>query len=295
LFNIMIISNAYKFTHFFSLSEKPSIESKGILHKISTIFLGPKIYKSLVVDSLHIKHDTIQFKSSDSLLIESWYIPNSKNIGTVILFHGHGANKSYLIPQAHFFYSLGYNVYMPDFRAHGNSAGETCSLGMIEYIDVQDAYNFIQQKGEKNIILYGISFGASTLLKAMEANTIKPNKIILEMPYSTLLSGIKGKLRIMGLPEQPLSVLLAFWIGTELGTWAFNFKPVEYAKMVHCPVLLQWGILDPRVTEKETNEIFKNLASHNKFLVKYVYAAHENLLIKEKQKWENTVIDFLNK
>ena len=295
LLNIMMISNVYKFTHFFALSEKPAIESTGLLHKISTIFLGPKIYKSIVVDSLQIKHDTIQYNSSDSLLIESWYLPNNKNIGTIILFHGQGSNKSYLIPQAQFFYALGYNVFMPDFRAHGNSAGETCSFGLYESIDVQDAFNFIRNKGEKNIILYGISLGASTVLKAMEAYPIKPTKIIIDMPFATLLSGIKGKLRIMHIPEQPFSVLLAFWGGTELGTWAFSFKPVEYAKMVHCPVLLQWGILDPRVTEQETNDIFKNLASHNKYMVKYMYAAHENLLKKEKQKWENTVIDFLNK
>ena len=56
---------------------------------------------------------------------------------------------------------------------------------------------------------------------------------------------------------------------------------------------MQWGINDPRVTETETNTIYKNLASHDKFLMKYIQSGHQSLCKNENAKWMSTVGDFL--
>lgn len=298
--NVMTAFQAYKFTHFYAGIPKPKKpEEMNIGEKASAIFFGVKYPKSVVVDSLLVPHETVSMKTEDSLKLEGWYL-NSQfddtvkpNIGTIIMFHGHGSSRSGIIKEAEAFYNIGYNVLMIDFRAHGNSEGSVCTVGYVEDKDVKAAYNYVKAKGEKNIILYGISLGAATIMKAISDYDLKPNKVILEMPFGSLVDATKGRLHIMHLPQQPLATLLTFWGGTEQGFWAFDHKPWDYATKINCPVLLQWGINDPRVTEEETNHIFKNLASHDKMLIKYANSGHESLCKKETEKWMRTVTGFL--
>ena len=304
LVNLMVIFQAYHFTHFYTNISKPkSIEEMNVTEKATAVLLGVKIPKSKVVDSLQVAHSIVSLHTDDGLTLEAWenaFVPESSGIlgfkkkGTVILFHGHGSSKSAIIREAEAFNTLGYNILMVDFRAHGNSEGNVCTIGVAEAKDVKAAYDYIEQKGEKNIILYGISLGASTALHAIALYHLKPARLILEMPFGSLYDAVKGKIRMMKLPEQPLSALLTFWGGTEHLFWAFNMKPFEDARFVNCPVLLQWGLNDNRVTVNETNLIYRNLASHDKLLMKYVLSGHESLLKKEPVKWMKTVGDFLN-
>jgi esterase/lipase len=90
-----------------------------------------------------------------------------------------------------------------------------------------------------------------------------------------------------------MSTLLTFWGGVEQGNWGFDLRPADFASKVNCPVLLQWGVSDPRVTESETNEIYKKLASHDKFLMKYIQSGHQSLCKNENTKWMSTVGEFL--
>jgi esterase/lipase len=296
LLNIMAAFHAYKFTHFYAGIPAPKkSEQMSASEKASAIFLGVKYAKSLVVDSFQIKHDTIYIKTSDSIKLESWYAKVDSNAkGTILLFHGHGGNKSGIIREATAFHNMGWNVVMTDFRAHGNSEGEICTIGFDEAKDVKAVYEYVKTSGEKNMVLWGISLGASTILSAVNQFNIKPNKIILEMPFGTLMEGVKGRLRTMHIPENPMSTLLTFWGGVEQGNWAFDFRPQDFASKVNCPVLLQWGMNDPRVTETETNTIYKNLASHNKFIMKYAQSGHQSLCKNENAKWLSTVSGFLN-
>jgi pimeloyl-ACP methyl ester carboxylesterase len=181
-----------------------------------------------------------------------------------------------------------------DFRAHGNSAGNICTIGYDEEKDVKAAYEYIAAKGERNIVLWGISLGAATITRAMAIhNDIKPSKVILEMPFGSLYEAVKGRLRTMHLPEEPFSSLLTFWGGVEQGFNAFDHDPSEYAKRVHVPVLLQWGRHDARVSEAETTAVFNNLGTNKKRLVVYEQTGHQSLLKNEPEKWEKEVSKFL--
>jgi esterase/lipase len=296
LLNIMAAFHAYKFTHFYAgipPAKKP--EQMSFSEKASAIFVGVKYSKSKVVDSFQVKHETITLKTKDSVRLESWYAKADSNAkGTVVMFHGHGSSKSGMIKEATAFHEMGWNVLMTDFRAHGNSDGAICTIGYDESKDVKAAYDFVKASGENNIVLWGISLGASTILSAMDQFNIKPNKLILEMPFGTLKEGVTGRVKMMHIPAEPMSTLLTFWGGIEQRNWAFDFRPQDFASKVNCPVLLQWGSNDPRVTQAETNTIYKNLASHDKFLMIYVKSGHQSLCKNENTKWMSTVVGFLN-
>lgn len=296
LINLIAAFHAYKFTHFYTDAapvKKPEQMSGG--EKLKAIVFGIRYPKSKVVDTLGIPHDTIFLKTMDSVRLESWFAPKDSAKGTMLMFHGHASSKSGIIAEARKLYEMGYQVMLTDFRAHGNSDGNTTSIGIYESKDVKAAYDYIKSKGAKNIIIWGISMGAATALKAIDEFGIKPDKLILEMPFGSLHSAVQGRMKTMGLPAEPLSTLLTFWGGVELGSWAFNHKPAKYALKVNCPVLLQWGAGDKRVTEDETNTIFGNITSHDKVMIKYLQSGHESLFKREKGKWVSVMSYFLNK
>jgi alpha-beta hydrolase superfamily lysophospholipase len=293
--NIAAAFYAYKFTHFYDPENEvvKKYDAKTSWEKIKDALTGRhsiKLKNTVIPDSTF---QTEYLTTKDNLKLEGWYIKtDSIAKGTVLLFHGHGGNKSGVINEAQEFLKMGYNTFLLDFRAHGSSEGNICTLGYYESEDVKLAYDYIKNKGEKNIVLWGISMGAATIIKTINDSSIRPSKIILEMPFGSLLQAAEGRTKIMGLPPEPIATLITFWGGTEQGFWAFGMKPSEYAKKINCPVLLQWGKNDPRVSRAEIDAIYNNI-SDSKKLVVYDSCAHESLCNRENEKWINEVKNFL--
>jgi len=295
LLNIITAFHAYKFTHIYEREEVAvkRNEDKTAWDKTSEILFGAKVakQKNIAPDSAF---ETIALATKDGIKLEAWYIKTTMAAkGTVVLFHGHISKKSSVMDEAEGFRKLGYNTLLVDFRAHGGSGGNTCSIGYFESEDVKLGYDYIKAKGEKNIVLWGISMGAAAITKAINDYALQPSKIILEMPFATILQAAEGRIKMMGLPAEPLSTLVLFWGGVETGFWAFGMKPSEFAKKITVPVLLQWGRKDPRVTQEETDLVYKNLAG-KKQLVVYENSGHQSLCSNEHDKWMASVSSFLN-
>ena len=294
LLNVMTAFHAYKFTHFYEEKGLKRIkpEQMSIGDKVEAMFLGVKYPKSVNALIPQIPYETVQLATEDKLKIEAWHCRQPAQKGTVILFHGHGSCKSKVLPEAMYFYSLGYNIFLVDFRAHGGSQGNTSTIGYEEAEEVKLAYDYVGQN-EKNIILWGISLGAATITHAISKYELKPSKVILEMPFGSLLDAVKGRVKTMGLPAQPISSLLTFWGGTEQGFWAFSHNPCDYAASIKCPTLIQWGRNDARVTKEEQTCIYNAIASKNKKLVEYENSGHQSLFANETPKWEQEISGFL--
>lgn len=296
LLNIVAAFHAYKFTHFYPGNEveRKAPEKMNWWDKTKAIVVGVPFAKSVNGPAPDNTYNKIQFKTADSAMIEGWYRVQPHPKGTVILFHGHGASRSRILAEEQFMFRSGFNTLSIDFRAHGGSSGNVCTIGYTEAYDVKAAYDYVGKQGEKHVVMWGISLGAATISRALsEFPSIKPDRVILEMSFGSLEQAVKGRVRMMGLPEQPVAGLLTFWGGAEQGFWAFNHDPVEYVKKIECPVLFQWGAKDPRVTKQETEELYSNCASKNKKLVIYEQAGHESLYKKESAKWEKEVGAFL--
>ncbi|MFT3979578.1 MAG: alpha/beta hydrolase [Ferruginibacter sp.] len=293
LLNVVVFCHAYKFTHFYEPGEvtiKPAAEKNGWDKTKEMLFgINAVKQKNTAPDTAY---QTIYLTTGNGLKLEAWVINTDSARGTVALFHGHGSKKSSLLPEAAVFRSLGYNTVLLDFRAHGNSQGNTCTIGYKEAEDVKLLYDYIAGTGEKNIILYGVSLGAATISKAIYDYNLKPAKVILDMPFASLTQAVTGRLKMMHVPPQPIGTLLTFWGGVQNGFWAYNLKPYEYVQKIECPVLLQRGKLDQRVTQEETELIYQHIHSAKKMVI-YDDAAHESLCNKEHTKWVGEVSAFL--
>ena len=293
LINVILVNQAYHLTHFYEHGTVDSIKEQttGFFGQAKVVLLGLKQQKLIgtVPDSAY---SDIKLKTKDSLSLNAWLIrvPHSK--GTIAIFHGNGSEKSANLSQSDAFNEMGYSTLLLDFRAHGKSEGNTCTIGYREAEDVKLAYDFLKNNGEKHILLYGISMGAATITKAIADYDLTPDKVILEMPFASLKETAEGKLKAAKLLSKPLGSLLTFWGGVINGFWAFNMEPKEFVKKIKCPVLLQWGKKDQGVTEIEINEIYKNISSKKKLVV-YEQSGHENLCENEPDKWEDEITEFL--
>jgi uncharacterized protein len=294
LVNIILAIQTNRMMYFGDNPNKIPRKKLGDITTSEKIF-GLKQLKRPVNDSFSIPHDTVHL-TSEGFDLESWYAHHDANSrGFALLFHGFGSCKEETTRSATFFYNQGYDVLLTDFRAHGNSSGNESMGGYVENKDVVTAYRFAESKGAKNIIMWGVSMGAASILNAVANDDLKPTKIFLDCPYASFLDGTKGFLRMIHAPETPLAHLMLFWGSVEKGAWAFNNQPKEYAKKVTMPTLLMRGAKDVRVSQAETELIFNNLAAKDKQLVIFDNSPHGALIKFEKEKWEGVVKAFLDK
>ncbi|WP_128544427.1 alpha/beta hydrolase [Larkinella soli] len=296
LLNIILAFQAYRFTYFYDnpnliRTRKASEYSTG--EKIEGALFGMKFLKPVVGAKPTVPFETVKLTNELGQRLEAWFIPAENPRGTVILCHGHAQTRSNILPETEYFHQLGFNTLSFDFRAHGNSGGNICTIGYDETSDLKAAYTFVERSHEKNIILWGVSMGAATILKAVPEFNLKPTRVILECPFASLYDAVEGRLRSMHVPPHPVSELLMVWGGLERSMWSFGFQPAEYARSLSMPVLLNWGAKDPRVLRDETEEIFANLVSSQKQLVVFENSGHESYCVREGAKWKETIGGFL--
>lgn len=293
--NVIAAFHAWKFTHFYAPGtfRNKLPEQMSVLEKAKMLLFGVRLSKSTLKHTPDVRYETIHLTTGNGLQLEGWWMPISSSKGTIILFHGYGGSKDGPIPEAEYFQRLGYNTLLMDFRAHGNSDGKVCTVGYNEAEDVMLAYNFVQQKGEKHILLWGVSMGAAAILRAVPTYHLHPDKVILECSFATLTDAVKGRMRAVGLPGSPFSQLLTFWGGIENGFWGFRHNPEDYAQHITMPALVCWGLHDSRVTQQETNSIYRHLGTKKKQLVIFEDSGHQSFCRKEGAKWKQHVREFL--
>ena len=285
--------HAYKFTHFDSTTKNKTKHAKDLSfgQKLQALFFGINNPRPETRKIPNEKFETIKLKSNKA--IECWLIKTGTTKGFVILFHGYGGEKSSMLDKADIFLSLGYNTLLVDFMGSGGSDGNQTTIGFHEAEEVKTAFEYLEDQGETNIILFGTSMGAAAIMKAQNDYNLKVNSIIIECPFGTMLETVQARFSSMNVPHFPMAHLLVFWGGVQNDFNAFKHNPAEYAKSISCPVLLLSGEKDDRVSMKEIRRIFTNLKGIKK-LKTYPLAGHENYLNNYKIEWINDIKTFVN-
>lgn len=144
----------------------------------------------------------------------------------------------------------------------------------------------------QKVVLYGMSMGAAAITRAIALQEVKPDAIILESPFDSLLNTVRDRFQAMRLPAFPAADLLVFWGGVQYGFNEFAHNPSDYARAIKCPTLLLYGKQDRRVKMSEVNILFKNLGGP-KQLVSFAAAGHESLIAADADRWKQNMAQFL--
>jgi len=297
LLNVIAYRHAYammNFTKERKQTKKP--EALSFPQKMVVLLTGvniPKPQNDTTPADFSLSFETHQISIEDNLQLEAWYIPHPDPKGVILLFHGYAASKTSLLPEAKAFKELGYAAFLIDFRGSGGSDGYQTSIGYAEADDVAAAFEYVRQRSpDQPIILYGQSMGSVAILRAIYANNVQPNAIIVEAIFDRMLSTVENRFSTMGMPSFPGAHLLVFWGGFQQRYSGFGHNPVDYAADVLYPTLMLHGTDDPRVTIEQARSVYNNLSGRKQF-EKLVGVGHESYLAADPDQWRRSISEFL--
>ena len=133
------------------------LESAGVFFPSRDMAVNPSV--------MGLPWEDVYFKTRDNVTLNGWFFKNPHARSTIIFAHGNAGNMSDRLFKVKFFYDLGLNVFIFDYRGYGKSEGKPSEAGI--YLDAQGAYDYLQSRGDvnmKNIILYGASIGGAVVI-----------------------------------------------------------------------------------------------------------------------------------
>jgi alpha-beta hydrolase superfamily lysophospholipase len=191
------------------------------------------------------------------------------------------------------FHDLGFTAMLIDFRGCGGSDGGTTTLGYQEAQDVAAAVRFARVRGLPGpLIVYGQSMGGAALLRSIAVLEVRPDGVILESVFASMLGAVRNRFSLMQVPSFPAARLRVFWGGVQLGFSGFKHNPEEYALACDSAALVLHGAEDRHAHIREGETIYKNLRGQKELIV-FAQAGHGPLYKANPQQWRDAVGRFI--
>lgn len=232
---------------------------------------------------------------SDSLRLHGKLFKNS---GTkyALVCHGYTSKAKHMAGFVNKFHSLGYNVLAVDARAHGDSEGTKIGMGWAERFDVIEWIKYIiSLEPDAQIILHGVSMGASTVLMASGEELPKNVKaIIADCGYTSEWDEFRQEADVLHIPWFPVLNATSAISKVRDG---YDFKQasaVEQVKKSHTPTLFIHGSEDELVPYGMLNELY-SAANCEKEILTIQGAGHALSSSVAPELYWNTVEKFLEK
>jgi len=238
----------------------------------------------------------LSITSFDGLKLVGEYFDFGKDKAVIIL-PGRAESLYYGYYFAEPFEKAGYNVFIPDVRAHGNSEGTYGCLGLKEYRDVLDWAKLLhEQHGVKKIVLYGLCIGGATSVYAVtdEKTPDYIKAIITEGVYTSFYEVLLQRTRNKGKPTFPVVPMMYAYTKKYCGVDIKKKTPLECIKRVKVPALFLCGKEDVSSLPEKCQLIFDECSSEHKKLIWYDKGAHSHLRINNVEEYDRDVTAFLN-
>lgn len=239
--------------------------------------------------------ENISFQTSDGLKLAGVFIRGTKR-ASIILLHGYGRSKEQMLPQARFLNQAGYNVFMFDFRASGESEGNYITFGQNEQRDLVGAVRYLKTRSDVDshqIGLLGFSMGGATAL--MTSNDLPEIRaIVVCSSFARFKSVIWQNFKeyFKGLPFFPLGWIVLYLIKLRTGIYYPRINPITYIhKLKARPLMVIHGTHDQKVSVRDAMEIHKQAPWLKEFWI-VQNAGHDNLYEFSKEEYEHRVLSF---
>ncbi len=152
----------------------------------------PRCTLNLSSEKYRPDYHEILFTTDQGLKLKGWLVKGNHDLGkpspTIIFCHGLGSNKSDFLDLARYLVNHGYNAFLFDLRAHGESEGSRCSLGLYEQHDLTAALDCLTKRDDidpETIGVFGFSLGGSIALM-VAANDTRIAAVLADSPFASL-------------------------------------------------------------------------------------------------------------
>lgn len=241
-----------------------------------------------------LKYQDINFRAADGVNLRGWWIPSGRK--TIVVVHGVGSNRGDALVVAPFLHRAGYNVFLFDLRAHGDSSGHTTTFGVQEALDVRAAVGYAAKISD-SVGLYAFSMGASSAIHAFAKPGLPEVKaVVLDSTFAEFAPLARTQMAFLSdNAARPLIKLLSFYTYLEIGTTLENIAPRRYiGNIAPRPLLLIHGTADELIAPEQAKWNFA-AAREPKEIYWIDGAAHCAGLAVDGVKYEKRVTEFFKR
>jgi len=221
---------------------------------------------------------------------------------TVILLHGSRNNRVEMLPQAAMLHRHGYGLLLFDFRAHGESGGETSTLGYVEVADLRGAVDYVLVRPEvdpERIAVVGHSMGGAVAIRGA-ARIPELRAVVAEGAYTSVEENLHSGVRaFMRLPPVLFAPLVAWFGQQETGLDLGLVRPIDDVGRISAqpgaarPLLIVQGARDTAVPPENGRRLFEAAGEPKEFYL-VDEAGHGGYLRVAPEEFERRVVGFLD-
>ncbi len=238
----------------------------------------------------------VQTVAPDGVKLTGFYFPHQDSHKWLLGFHGYRGTHEEMIEfgfASHFF-DLGYHVILPDQRGCGKSGGKVIGMGWLERLDALEWITFVlREDPEAEIVLFGDSLGASTVLAASGENLPEAVKaIVADSGYRSVWHLFYSVLRGKVLFPKLYLAIAGIRIRAMLGTSAKKASMEEAVRRSSVPILFFHGEADTIVPFDNLKVLFDAKETGRKQMVAVPKAQHVCASFLLPEYWD-IVRDFL--
>ncbi|CAM2078250.1 MULTISPECIES: alpha/beta hydrolase [Clostridia] len=246
----------------------------------------------------HSNYTDEYITSSDNLKLHSYQIKNETSSDKwVITVHGYTSEGINMSSYAKKYYDNGYNVLIPDLRAHGLSEGDYIGMGWDDRLDIISWINYIlNEEPNAEIILHGVSMGAATVLMTSgEEIPSNVKAIVADCGYTSVWDEFAYQLDdLFSLPEFPILNVSSIVAKIRAGYFLGEASSIDQVKKSKTPILYIHGDQDDFVPYYMMEELY-NATSSEKEMLTIKGAEHAKASEVDPETYWTSVNNFINK
>jgi len=167
--------------------------------------------------------ETVSLATTDGLHLFAWHWPG-RFTPTLVIFHGNAGHRGHRLDWIEDLHSLGYGVFILDYRGYGGSEGSPTEEGL--YRDGEAVLGWLGRQEIRNLVYFGESLGCGVAVEL--AKRQPPRALILQSGFSSAVDVARK-----AYPYLPVRLLMKD---------RFNSK--EKMAKIPCPVLFIHGERD---------------------------------------------------
>lgn len=231
-------------------------------------------------------HEKPHILSFDGLRLTADYFANN-SIKTIIMVHGlHTCAFNNFGYQIKYFLKHGYNVLAINQRAHVGSQGKYSTYGQKESLDVLSWVKYVEQdKNIKDIYLYGISMGATSIaLASMYLSSTRVRYLILESIFTSVDALFEHIYKSQHVPAFLFRHTVRLYAHVFAGIKWHDKTTVDVLKNNKVPSIFVTGTKDIIAIESFFEDNYNNCFS-NKHKIIVEGAAHALCALKAKEEY----------
>lgn len=275
--------------------------AEAALHPARRPITEPAEYASEAMQEANASLQDVSITAPDGSVLKAWYArPVDFSGSSVILLHGVADNREGVSGYAWMFLRHGYGVLMPDSRAHGQSAGNIATYGVLERSDVSSWASWLKTRTPDCEYLFGESMGAAI---AIQSATRVPGLCAIavedsfesfrEIAYDRMAqqTGIPERwARILGRPAVEAGLR---YVRIRYGVRLARANPLSAETHSHIPTLLITGTADSNIPMRHSIALNHAAQDHTTLWI-VDGAEHTGAMQASPKEFENRVTQWFD-